>query len=241
MVYCKHEFKRRFSKERKDNKWDEKAEKFIKKGSWKYSFIDEATVSDSEQSFLSRYVFAKIMRIDTAIIPANKIYIKADNATYHFDLMNNFSDKSFEKKYKYTIGNFAPIPAKRFDYSTTAQNAHLQMIHKWNNEEWDKLLVFLKNNWPYKKSSFVDYMINTCQQLYYQEIFNDFYNECPDLEKVEWKESIELWNLKIRKNKKLSIVSFDNSVKSRKKIEFLIEARGRCILSLLGNQNTAKS
>ena len=29
MVYCKHEFKRRFSKERKDNKWDEKAEKFI--------------------------------------------------------------------------------------------------------------------------------------------------------------------------------------------------------------------
>ena len=181
------------------------------------------------------------MRIDTANIPANKIYVKADNATYHFDLMNNFSDKSFEKKYKYTIGNFAPIPAKRFDYSTTAQNAHLQMIHKWNNEDWDKLLVFLKNNWPYKKSSFVDYMINTCQQLYYQEIFNDFYNECPDLEKVEWKESIESWNLKIRKNKKLSIVSFDNSVKSRKKIEFLIEARGRCILSLLGNQNTAKS
>ena len=229
MVYCKHEFKRRFSKERKDNKWDEKAEKFIKKGSWKYSFIDEATVSDSEQSFLSRYVFAKFMGIDTAIIPANKIYIKADNATYHFDLMNNFSDKSFEKKYKYTIGNFAPIPAKRFDYSTTAQNAHLQMIHKWNNEEWDKLLVYLMNNWPYKKLSFADYMISTCQQLYYQEIFNDFYNECPDLEKVEWKESIESWNLKIRKNKKLSIVSFDNSVKSRKKIEFLIEARGRCI------------
>ena len=241
MVYCKHEFKRRFSKERKDNKWDEKAEKFIKKGSWKYSFIDEATVSDSEQSFLSRYVFAKFMGIDTAIIPANKIYIKADNATYHFDLMNNFSDKSFEKKYKYTIGNFAPIPAKRFDYSTTAQNAHLQMIHKWNNEEWDKLLAYLMNNWPYKKLSFADYMIRTCQQLYYQEIFNDFYNEWPDLEKVEWKESIESWNLKIRKNKKLSIVSFDNRVKSRKKIEFLIEARGRCILSLLGNQNTAKS
>ena len=241
MVYCEHQYRRRFAKERTEKDWKNKAEDFIDNGSWNYCFKGEATVSDPEQSFLCRYVFAKLMGIETKEIPANKIYIKDDNITYHFDLMNNIKDDQFENKY--TIGNFAPIPAVKFDYildDETTIKAHLQLIHKWNNERWDDLLKHMKKNWeksvkttPFEKSSFKKYMMDTCQQLYYEDIFKSFYDEKPDFKKVNWSDIVCEWNKYINNNAELKIVTLDDSKDSYDKIKFLISARGRCILSIL--------
>lgn len=236
MVYCEHQYRRRFAKERTEKDWENKAEDFIDNGSWNYCFKGEATVSDPEQSFLCRYVFAKLMGIETKEIPANKIYIKDDNITYHFDLMNNLKDDQFENKY--TIGNFAPIPAEPFPYPKDQTHAHLQLIHNWNNERWDLLLKHLKDNWCLGDLTFNQYMINTCQQLYFANVFEEFYKKYKNkkLDKVNWNKVVSDWNQEIGEND-LDAVSFKNP-DSQAKIEFLIEARGRCILSILKKQIT---
>ena len=240
MAYCEHKKRHRYSKERDDNQWNSNAEKYIKSKKWKYSFTQEASLSDSEQSYLCRYVFAKLMDFN---VPANTIYIEKGGFTYHFDLMNNLDGKTFEKNYKYTIGNFAPIPADKFDYildDETTIKAHLQLIHKWNNERWDDLLKHMKKNWeksvkttPFEKSSFKKYMMDTCQQLYYEDIFTRFYDEKPDLNKVNWSDRVCEWNKYINNNAELKIITLDDSKDSYEKIKFLIAARGRCILSIL--------
>ena len=239
MAYCEHKKRHRYSKEREDNHWKSKAQSYIDPKNWEYSFKQEATVSDPEQSFLCRYVFAKLMGINTDNIPANKIYIENKGTTYHFDVMNNLNGMS----YKYTIGNFAPIPAVKFDYvldDRTTIKAHLQLIHKWNNERWDDLLKHMKKNWeksvkttPFEKSSFKKYMMDTCQQLYYEDIFKSFYDEKPDFKKVNWSDRVCEWNKYINNNAELKIVTLDDSKDSYDKIKFLIAARGRCILSIL--------
>lgn len=238
MVYCEHQYRRRFAKERTEKDWKNKAEDFIDNGSWNYCFKGEATVSDPEQSFLCRYVFAKLMGIETKEIPANKIYIKEDNVTYHFDLMNNLKDDQFENKY--TIGNFAPIPAEPFPYPKAKEKVHLQLIHKWNNERWDLLLQHLKDNWCRKDLTFKQYMINTCQQLYFKPIFEEFYKEYKHkkLDNVNWNEVVLDWNKDIKKIKKPKLITLDCNEDYKAKIKFLIEARGRCILSILNNKNT---
>ena len=98
MVYCEHKKRHRYSKEREDNQWKSKAQSYIDPKNWEYSFKQEATVSDPEQSFLCRYVFAKLMGTNTDNIPANKIYIENKGTTYHFDVMNNLNGKRELKK-----------------------------------------------------------------------------------------------------------------------------------------------
>ena len=243
MAYCEHKKRHRYSKEREDNQWKSKAQSYIDPKNWEYSFKQEATVSDPEQSFLCRYVFAKLMGTNTDNIPANKIYIENKGTTYHFDVMNNLNGKTFEKNYKYTIGNFAPIPAVKFNYildDETTIKAHLQLIHKWKGEKWDDLLRHMKANWDncVGTSSFAHYMMDTCQQLYYEDIFTSFYDEKPDLNKVNWSDRVCEWNKYINDNEELEIISLDDSKDSYDKIKFLIAARGRCILSILNNKNT---
>lgn len=247
MAYCEHQYRRRFAKERTEegNKWDKAADDFIENGLWNYCFKREATVSDPEQSFLCRYVFAKLMGTNTDNIPANKIYIENKGTTYHFDVMNNLNGMS----YKYTIGNFAPIPAIKFPYEFKVGteekviDAHLQHIHKWKGERWDKLLKLMKAKWDnyVGTPSFEKYMIDTCQQLYYEDIFTDFFNEKPVLDEVNWAERVSAWNAQIKKN--MQIISFDNDSSEAlcDKIRFLIEARGRCILSILNNRKTTST
>lgn len=238
MAYCEHQYRRRFAKERTEegNKWDKAADNFIENGLWNYCFKGEATVSDPEQSFLCRYVFAKLMGTNTDNIPANKIYIENKGTTYHFDVMNNLNGMS----YKYTIGNFAPIPAEPFPYPKAQTHAHLQLIHKWNNERWDLLLKHLKDNWCLGDLTFNQYMINTCQQLYFKPIFEEFYKEYKhkELDSVNWNEVVLDWNQDIKKIKKPKLITLDCSKDSQAKIEYLIEARGRCILSILKKQIT---
>ena len=240
MAYCEHEKRHRYCIERENNNWNQNARDYISYGKWNYSFTDEASVSDCEQSFLSRFVFAALMNSKAEDIPTNKILIKVDDVTYHFDVMNNFSDHIFEKGFKYTIGNFAPIPAVKFSYITkngTKTQAHLQLIHKWKNEKWDGVLGTLKANWKkyVGKSDFAEYMISTCQQLYFQEIFDEFYDPNLDLERVDWNKKTKEWNERIRGQKDLNIITLEGINASRPEIEFLIEARGRCILNCLHN------
>ena len=76
-------------------------------------------------------------------------------------------------------------------------------------------------------------MISTCQQLYFKEIFDEFYDPNLDLKKVDWNKKTKEWNKKIRGQKDLKIITFEDINASLPEIEFLIEARGRCILSCL--------
>ena len=100
------------------------------------------------------------------------------------------------------------------------------------------LLKHLKDNWCLGDLTFNQYMINTCQQLYYEDIFTDFFNEKPVLDEVNWAERVSAWNAQIKKN--MQIITFDNDSSEAlcDKIRFLIEARGRCILSILNNKIT---
>ena len=242
MVFCEHKPGARFCVERRISNWDDRADNYIDAFAWDYCFKREATVSDPEQSFLCRYIYAKLMGIETDSIQANKIKIQNKDCIYHFDLMNNYPDKSL----KYTIGNFAPIPAEKFYYKSKAGNvttAHLQFIHKWKGEKWDDLLRHMQANWENTvgKPSFEKYMIDTCQQLYYEDIFTDFFNEKPVLDEVNWAERVSAWNDQIKKN--MQIITFDNDSSEAlcDKIRFLIEARGRCILSILNNRKTTST
>ncbi|PHU34228.1 hypothetical protein [Pseudobutyrivibrio ruminis] len=238
MTYCKHTPRHRYKEERVDNGWDDKAESFIKKGEWNYNFENEASVSDCEQSFLCRYVFAKLMGFSTNDIAANGIDI---DGKYHFDVMNHVLNGDDYANY-HSIGNFAPIPRDGLPYKNL-ERAHIQLIHRWFGENWDEMLIHMKSHM--ERELFNNYMITTCQQLYYQEIFDSFYEKCKTLEKIDWKiygeinwtTEVNIWNKRI-KDENLNIISLKNDPDKRSKIEFLIEARGRCILNFLRNKKS---
>lgn len=258
---------------------------FLKDNNWKYDFVknEEFSTSDAEQSFLSRMIFCHLFekidslymcelpRGDNIAIQVSKKG-RSELCYFLFDVMHNpkkscqpadmgeavGSKISFGKIY-HTIGNFAPIP-RTVTYNNYGQN--LQFIHSALNELWCWMLKFMKDNWkcwPTKVGeiiSFEDYMILSCQHLYFQEIFDEFYPlySNKSLEHVKWSECITEWNTKIRseksdclllsfddlfdklpKNKKRQVCKEDKNIIKEidKRISFLIEARGRCILEIL--------
>lgn len=79
------------------------------------------------------------------------------------------------KAISYTIGNFAPIP------NLKEKGRHLQQIHRDKNERWDFLLDYCRKNWKkYSCSSAIsynEYMKLTCQQIYFQEIYDDLFEK----------------------------------------------------------------
>ncbi len=96
-----------------------------------------------------------------------------------YDVMNT---KNLTPKQRHCIGNYACYP--RLEGGT------LQFIHKWHNEDWPAFLNWLRDNWDKKTviygineycqsasmkdkwgMTFEDYMILTCQQMYYEEIY----------------------------------------------------------------------
>lgn len=230
MTCCKHTSRLRYKKERIDDDWDNKAESFIKKGEWDYNFENEASVSDCEQSFLSRYVFAKLMGLSTNDIAANGIDI---GGKFHFDVMNHDLNGDDYANY-HSIGNFAPIPRDGLPYKNL-ERVHIQLIHRWLGENWDEMLIHMKRHM--ENELFKNYMITTCQQLYYQEIFDSFYKKYKNLEKLDWKTEVNIWNQRIKKEN-LNIISLKCDPNKKRKIEFLIEARGRCILEFLNHKKS---
>ena len=181
--------------------------------------------------------------------------------TFLFDVMHNSGEScqpcqqarklhynngkmKFEKIY-HTIGNFAPVPRTIIskNYGPNLQQIHLQL-----NELWPWFLKFLKDNWeefPTEVAeimTFEEYMVFTCQQMYFSNIFEsvyEIYNKNPN---ICWEEDIIQpllgWNI----SKDDTLISFNELLKSDnvrniedldKRIMFLIELRGRCIMYLL--------
>lgn len=158
--------------------------------------------------------------------------------------LNGINNLLFEGIY-HTIGNFAPVPRT---IVSKFYGPNLQMIHLYLNELWPWFLKYLKDNWiewptkVHEFMSFKEYIKCSCQHLYYKKIFDDFYGKYNSnyLNKVKWKEVIKKWNKQIDEdNFDDSLISFndlfaENNIEEiDKQINFLIEARGRCIVNLL--------
>lgn len=228
---------------------------------------------DCEANYLSRAIFRMLLlnyfgdRAEITEInePLNyfEIIINNEKSVFHYDVMNSFSPKKIgnysktlsrninEKKYGelikiyHIIGNISPLPW--FQNENIELNG--QKLHAAFDERWYFLLQFLQKVWntftqKYNMYiTFEDYIISTCQQLYYQEVLNDFKNkindkssdEISDDELIKWMND---WNDKIKKNK-LSILDYKNDTLSNvcdeivDDLVLIVEYRSKYIVALL--------
>lgn len=251
--YCEQRNERKYKERQKS--WEDGYKLYLIKEIWDYDFEKEGTVSDCEQSFLSQMIFGHLLKAQGYNdFSVNRYFMDVNgnnkkNIRFYFDVMNNpkvnheLGKKAYNKGYEHerkiwearyhTIGNFTPIPWPE----------NLQRKHNGFQERWDKLLEYCKENWVKWDEgvidiSFNEYMKRTCQHLYFEEIFSDFRNKYDNkLDKItqkEWEELVQGWNNKIDEGKCIDIINFEGDIKEIvNKINFLIEARGRCIISLL--------
>jgi len=162
-------------------------------------------------------------------------FVWTDNTSsvrFHFDIMNNPSrEDRGEDKGKYScglaekgdaskwleiyhhIGNMAPVPWFEVagDHSINSQ-----LLHKSLDERWDLYLNVLRSQWNIwnrnSKFKFEDYMILTCQHMYFKKTYDCILSEFKknngltiDEDKIkEWENSInensELINFEDRNN-----------------------------------------
>lgn len=252
--YCKFQMVRTYKK--KQILWEKDLHAFLDKENWDYNFEYENTVGHCEQSFLSQMIFGHLFKIQgyhKFLMNRYYMYVIGDDKKlfFHYDVMNNpntihelgrkVSNQESENKRKewkkiyHTIGNFTPIPWPK--------KVNLQLKHKNFGERWDRLLEFLQNNWnDWDKSGMTDtfeaYMKITFQQLYFADVFEKFKeqhnSDLKYISKEEWKVIIVAWNEEIDNSKCLDIVSFNGNIAEvMDNIMFLIEARGRCIMTML--------
>lgn len=256
--YCNFSKKRLYREKQKQ--WENGYQLYLKEQTWRYDFESEASFSDDEQSFLSQMIFGHLLKSFGYIdfqVKRYYMYVKGknnQNIVYYFDVMNNPSAsyyigkkaqndgcenlrKEWENKY-HTIGNFTPIP----------WSENIQRKHRNLSERWDLLLRYFKECWGDWKErgiidiSFNEYMKCTCQHLYYEKIFQSFKDtyssKLEEINSEKWKELIHKWNGIIGENENLKIISFEGNIDEVvKDINLLIEARGRCIFSLLSIEN----
>jgi hypothetical protein len=96
------------------------------------------------------------------------------------------------------------------------------------------MLQFMEKNWwnwsDYNSIDFSEYMILTCQQIYYRGVYNEIrsLNEVA-LETVDWVSRINDWNEKIID---VELINFDD-IETAIAIPLLIEIRGRIMFSLV--------
>lgn len=248
--------------------YNENYVKYLKNEDWNYDFEknNEMTKVHWEQSILSRHIFKELVQCwdqtytgeilsDHRSIALNKGDVRVD---FLFDVMHNpnkphqpyFLAEKTQKQLTFstiyhTIGNFAPVPRTII---TKYYGPNLQMVHRDLNELWCWFLKYMQenwNNWPTKvheKISFKEYIIYSCQHLYYKDIFDEIYLKYKDvsMDDIDWKKYVIDWNKKIREatfhEELLSMNDLfeeKNVEEIDKMINFLIEARGRCILDLL--------
>lgn len=83
-----------------------------------------------------------------------------------------------------------------------------QMLHKALDERWDLYLNVLRRNWDaWNKTegfTFNGYMILTCQQMYYADI----YESIEDTSEITL-DSIAEWNGRIIENPEMDLLSFE--------------------------------
>ena len=272
MVYCEH-IKRKHYKTEIEN-WEKGYFEYLKLDKpCKYDFKEgkEGYLESThyEQSILSQLIFVEIFKNQklSAEIYECGLSIKVKKGMvekeFLFDVMHNpkrgcqpcqqailnkynSGKMNFESIY-HCVGNFAPIPRTIISRNYGPQ---LQKIHENLNELWPCFLKFMQDNWMcfptdiYELMSFKDYMKYSCQQMYFESIFNKLYSIYTKNESKTdnmWNEILkELSNTVIAEQDKL--ISFDDLLKKGdiekieeidKRITFLIELRGRFMISLL--------
>lgn len=265
MAYCVH--KKYFRFEQELHAWQNACNSFINSGqdSWNYDFASnhEYTRSDSEQSVLSQLIFLTLYNHrkhprQCGGQMADGISISIGENQFLFDVMHNpnrcqprsqaaFLQKelSFGNIY-HTIGNFAPVPRTIVSHN---YGPNLQLIHRALNEIWPWTLKFLRDNWcsfpthVEKTMSFCEYIQWSCQQMYFQPIFDSVYpHNQNNFTSADWNTRfVKLDDAKI--TPETPLFSFDALYEQNKieeidrQIRFLIELRGRYILHLCQQSN----
>ena len=175
---------------------------------------------------------------------------------FHFDIMHNPKIKScglangcgsdnlleqWNQTY-HSIGNITPIPWFKVEGN---HFIHAQALHNSLDERWDLFLTVLRNNWESwcsnKSVTFNDYMLMTCQHIYYSEIYVDFLTNIKDINRIELS-TIKDWEKMSDKNPNQPLVSFSDSNSNNtnnavKKIINLIKIRSHIIGLILKNTN----
>lgn len=241
--------------------------------SWDYNFENDSYGDNDgtigyEQTELSKSIFAELFSQNgfPAVLKPNDgiaISVKNNNVEkdFLFDIMHNpnrCQPKQQAKFHNYnkgvlrfetiyhTIGNFAPVPR-----TIVSKNygPNLQMIHRYLNELWPWFLKYMNDNWcewPTKVQellSFKEYMICSCQQMYYKNIFDEIYGKFTENGngfKIDLAKEILSWNNQIKANSfDENLISFNglfekgNVHEIDNQIGFLIQLRGRCITYLI--------
>lgn len=260
MVFCNHTKNVRYKNE--INQWKDGYSKFlISKNSWKYSFENEYSRKDCEQSILSQMIFINLFMKTCGSCEADmysggksiNININGLEKQFLFDVMNNpnkgnqpytqakycdYKSMKFKELY-HTIGNFAPVPKT---IVSRYYGPNLQLIHRDLNELWPWFLKFLQDNWEffptkvYEVMSFREYMRYTCQEMYYANIFNESYTKYQN--NSTWESIInDISDNKFLEND--TLISFNDLFEKKdieeidNRISFLIELRGRYIIYCL--------
>lgn len=239
---------------------------FLEVGDWLYDFSEESVPSnkDCEVSYLSQCFFYELMHIldaDGVLINDEnnrKICVKLvdenQSQEFHFDVMNNpkttrrkFSSgiknkcpKEWEKwrGIYHTIGNLTPIP---WPCNGTVE-PNLQTKHSNLDERWDLFLHYLRCEWSKDWEvgiSFFQYMQLTCQEVYYQKVYDDFFKN-KNLETIDDQDLLG-WYKKLKENEwyeKLEedgrLISFGEDAKENVEITInLISLRGRLVMALV--------
>ena len=119
------------------------------------------------------------------------------------------------------IGNITPIPWFKVDMNHYING---QLLHKSLDERWDLYLQLLKNNWYIWKKrtniTFEKYMILTCQQMYYQEIFSNISEK--KIQSISIND-IRCWNNRINENSQLVSFSIENLKEADTIVENIIK------------------
>lgn len=240
---------------------------FLEAGEWLYDFSEESSPSekDCEAAYLSQYFFYELMHIiaDDGVLSNDehhrKICVELDDVNksqeFHFDVMNNpkinrriFSKNIKEKCSKewanwfaiyHTIGNFTPIPWPR------NVKRHLQLKHSHLDERWDLFLHYLRCEWSEDWEvgiSFFQYMQLTCQEVYYQQVYDELHKllksenlaKLDDQVLLKWYEELKEneWYEKLEESGRL--ISFGEDTKGDvERIINLISYRGLLMMALV--------
>lgn len=208
-----------------------------------------------EASYLCHGIWNVIMENEFQISASNEFTWKNKDSEllFHFDVMNNpnmannvYSCGIFKKcspdlrkKVKdiyHSIGNMAPVPWFKIKGDNYID---IQGLHRSLDERWDLLLLVLKANWNLWnkgcKLTFEQYMILTCQQPCYEEIYNKAVKK--GIDKIS-SEDITLWNTDIKPNSKIITFNSDETEDaSAEKILNIIKIRCKIIRVLLCESN----
>lgn len=252
---------------------DKAIKKYIDDMNWNYDISEEYTEAEVENRHLSMKFFQELIKkfygnkYDVEIYDNGCLLIVDQNGRknfFRFDIMNNPKIKHIlgkEAKIKvpekrlewesiyHTIGNIAPIPRKK----PKGKNISLQIRHNNLNERWDLFLEDLRKEWHGWENgkdkltiSFNDYILMTCQQMYFKKNYEDIVKIMGNRRKVDDLKDEELLDLYNKwKSKRLDesdeIISFDGDIEEAvDRILVLIQLRGRLMMLLLAQNNNIK-